>query len=89
MSEQEDTLIEFPCDFTIKAMGKTGPELHETIITIGHRHDPEFDVERITTRASKNGNFTSMTINVYAQNKPHLDAIYLDLTASEHILWAL
>ena len=90
MSEvQQESLIDFPCDFMIKAMGKTDSEFHENVIEIGHRHDPKFNATRVTSRESKNGTYTSLSVTVYAENKPHLDKIYQDLFDNEHVLWAL
>ena len=89
MSEEQESLIDFPCDFMIKAMGKTDSDFHETVIEIGHRHDPKFDITRVVARESKNGTYTSLSVTVYAENKPHLDKIYQDLFDHELVLWAL
>ena len=87
--QQEESLIDFPCDFMIKAMGKTDSDFHQNVIEIGHRHDPKFNLTRVTSRESKNGTYTSLSVTVYAENKPHLDKIYQDLFDNEHVLWAL
>ncbi|PID45564.1 MAG: transcriptional regulator [Proteobacteria bacterium] len=89
MSNEQETLIDFPCDFTIKAMGKTNSDFKECVIAIGRRHDPKFDATRVVARESKHGSYTSLSLIVYAENKPHLDAIYQDLHDSEHVLWAI
>jgi len=39
--------------------------------------------------ASKTGKYTSITITITAHSKDQLDAIYLDLTACEHVTMAL
>lgn len=89
MSEEQESLIDFPCDFMIKAMGKTDSNFHEDVIAIGHRHDPKFSRARAAARTSKNGTYTSVSLTVYAENKPHLDKIYQDLFDNEHVLWAI
>ena len=40
MSEQEqsETLLEFPCDFAIKAMGEASEELDSIVVEIVRRH---------------------------------------------------
>ncbi|MBI3188142.1 MAG: DUF493 domain-containing protein, partial [Gammaproteobacteria bacterium] len=35
------------------------------------------------------GTYTSITITISAQSKQQLDSIYQDLTACEHVLYAL
>lgn len=75
-----DALFNFPCDFPIKVMGKSHPEFTETILDLVASHDPLFDRSRVETRASGGGNYTGLTVNVMAQNRAHLDSIYLALT---------
>ena len=88
-SSEEETLFEFPCEFPIKAMGKTGPELEGAVIEIINRHVADLSETAIKLNASKGGNYTSITITITAQSKSHLDGIYYELTACEHVLYAL
>jgi len=39
----EETLLEFPCQFPIKAMGKVDIELDMLVIEIIRRHAPDLD----------------------------------------------
>ena len=87
--QEQETLVKFPCDFMIKAMGKSTQTFHDTVISIVQRHDPSFSADKIRSRPSKNGNFVSVTFHVYVENKPDLDAIYQNLTDSEHVLWSM
>ncbi|MDH5472512.1 MAG: DUF493 domain-containing protein [Gammaproteobacteria bacterium] len=86
---EEDTLFAFPCEFPIKAMGKSGPELEGAVLAIINRHVPDLSEGAIKLNASKGGNYTSITITITAQSKAHLDGIYYELTACEHVLFAL
>jgi putative lipoic acid-binding regulatory protein len=87
--EQQETLVKFPCDFMIKAMGKSTPEFHETVVSIVQQHDESFTKDKIVERDSKKGTFVSVTFYVYVESKPELDAIYQNLTDSEHVLWSM
>ena len=87
--EEQETLVEFPCDFMIKAMGKSTPEFHETVVSIVQQHDKSFTKDKIIERESKKGTFVSVTFYVYVESKPELDAIYQNLTDSEHVLWSM
>ncbi len=86
---REETLFEFPCEFPIKAMGKTGPQLETAVLEIIHRHVPDLPEGAVKLNASKGGKYTSITVTVTAQSKAHLDAIYLELTRCEHVLYAI
>lgn len=80
MAEQE-TLIEFPCDFPIKVMGETRDDFTRTIIEVIQGHVSEFDASKIEMRASTGGKYISITCFVYVTSKPQLDDIYRALTA--------
>jgi len=89
MSETEETLFEFPCDFPIKAMGPAGPVFEAVVIELVRRHAPDLDVEAIRVRASSGGKWVAVTVTVRATSKQQLDAIYQELTNHEMVKWAL
>lgn len=85
----ESSLLKFPCQFPVKAMGKSGPTLEASVLEIFRRHVPDIAEGAVTFAASKNGTYTSITVTITAQSKQQLDNIYRDLTACEHVLYAL
>ena len=85
----EDALFDFPCEFPIKAMGKASPELEVAVLEIMHRHVPDLGEGAIKVRESSKGNYVSITVTIQAKSREQLDAIYMDLTACEHIKFAL
>ncbi len=85
----EETLLEFPCQFPIKAMGKNNIELDLLVVEIVRRHAPDIHEGAVSTRPSKDGNYISVTITIEASSKQQLDAIYQDLSDHPHVLMAL
>ena len=85
----EDTLLEFPCDFPIKMMGRDTVEFHATVRTLVERHTGPLDDDRIQSALSRQGNFVSITVTVNAESQEQLDAIYRDVTAHDDVLMAL
>ena len=81
MTQQKDSLIEFPCAFPIKVMGAQHPDFLPEILAAVPRHAPGTAEEHITSRPSSGGNYLSATVTVQAQNQEHLDDIYRSLTA--------
>lgn len=81
MADQPDTLLEFPCDFPLKIMGKAEDELAQAVLEIVARHAPGFDGATMEMRASSGGKYVSLTCTVIATSKPQLDALYLELTS--------
>ena len=49
---RKESLLEFPCDFPIKIMGRAHPEFKDTIFKVVSVHDNEIDLEKIEERAS-------------------------------------
>jgi len=80
MAEQE-TLLEFPCDFPLKIMGETREGFAEAIVAVVRQHAPDFDAAKVEMRASSGGKYISLTCTVTATSKPQLDDLYRALTA--------
>lgn len=82
---EQDSLIEFPCDFPIKIMGDTHEDFTATIIEVIQHHLPNFKPNNIEMRSSSGGKYISITATVYVTNKLQLDAIYMSLTKHEYV----
>lgn len=91
MSEQspEESSIQFPCEFPIKAMGHACDELEITVVEIVRRHAPNLGEAAVKSRPSANGKYVSITVTINATSKAQLDAIYMDLSACDQVLMAL
>jgi putative lipoic acid-binding regulatory protein len=74
MASYKDTLLEFPCEFPLKIMGKAHDSLAQVVLEIVTVHAPDFDGATMEMRASSGGNYVSLT------SKPQLDALYTDLS---------
>ncbi|MCK6413842.1 MAG: DUF493 domain-containing protein [Azonexus sp.] len=81
MAEQPETLLEFPCNFPLKIMGKADDQLAQVVLEIVTRHAPGFDGATMEMRASSGGKYVGLTCTVVATSKPQLDALYMELTA--------
>ena len=75
-----ETLIEFPCDFPIKVMGEAREDFAEIIVALIQEHLPDFNVGRMEMRASSGGRYISLTCTVSVTSKPQLDDVYRRLT---------
>ena len=88
MSETE-SLLEFPCQFAVKAMGKTSADFDAVVVEIVRRHVSDIREGAITSRPSKAGKYTSVTVMIEATSREQLDAIYQGLTDNPDVLMAL
>jgi putative lipoic acid-binding regulatory protein len=88
MSEAE-SLLEFPCAFPIKAMGRCDSGFEARALAIVRRHVPDFDTQAMRTIASRNGNYLSVTFTIQAGSREQLDNLYHELSACEELLMVL
>jgi len=89
MSGREDSLLEFPCDFPIKMMGRDRDSFREAAISLIEAHAGKLPEDAISTSSSRKGNFLSITVTIEARSQQQLDDIYQALTDHEEILVAL
>ena len=87
--QNDKFLMEFPCEFPIKAMGKAGNDFDLLIVSIIRKHIPDVLEGAVKTRLSTESKFISVTVTVQAHNREQLDNIYMELTAHERVLMAL
>jgi putative lipoic acid-binding regulatory protein len=87
--EEGETLLEFPCEFPVKAMGLACVDLGGRRIIKKNRHVDNLGEGAVTMKPSRNGKYTAITVTIVAHSKQQLDNIYIDLSACEHVSIAL
>jgi uncharacterized protein len=78
---QTETLFVFPCTFPIKVMGRTRDGFAQAIVAVVQKHAPDFEASTLEMRASKAGNYLSLTCTINATSREQLDDLYRDLTS--------
>ncbi len=77
---ENETLLEFPCDFPIKVMGSRTEDFAQTVADIVLRHAPDFRAETVEMRPSRAGTYLSVTCTIRAVSRAQLDALYSELS---------
>jgi len=85
----EDSALQFPCEFPVKAMGRADCGLDLQVVEIIRRHAPDLNEGAVHSRLSGKGNYISVTVVVNATSRAQLDAIYQDLVDCEAVIMAL
>ena len=80
-SASADALFDFPCAFPLKIMGRSDAALAQAVFDVVVRHDPGFDGSTMEMRASRNGNYVSLTCTITAVSRAQLDALYRELSS--------
>lgn len=79
MVVENESLIEYPCDFPIKVLGRTQAGFAQTILEIVRNHAPDFDGSTLQMKTSKHGKYLSVTCVVRASSRQQLDDLYREL----------
>ena len=85
----EPSLIDYPCDFPIKIMGRTEPGFAQAIVELVRRHAPELDADHIEMRLSKKNRYLSITCTIRATSREQLDQLYRELCDHPAVLMVL
>ena len=75
------SLLEFPCAFPLKIMGRTREGFAQAVAEVVIRHAPDFDAATLEMRSSSAGNYLSLTATINATSREQLDALYRELVA--------
>lgn len=84
-----DGLLEFPCEFPIKMMGRDERAFRKAAFEVIERHAGPLPDDAVRESLSRQGRFLSITVTITATSQQQLDAIYRDLSAHEQVLVAL
>jgi len=76
----EQSLIEYPCDFPIKIMGRCVEGFAQEIAKVVQAHASGFDAATIEMRASSKGQYLSLTCTVHVTSREQLDGLYRALS---------
>ena len=79
MTELNEDVFKFPCDYPIKVFGLNQPDLINTVSTIVESHVGKLHSNQISLKNSSKGKYVSVTIRIIATSRKQLDSINKDL----------
>jgi putative lipoic acid-binding regulatory protein len=80
MESPTESALKFPTPFPIKVMGRRADDFAQTVLDIVLKHAPDFDPATLEMRASREGNYLSVTATINANSREQLDGLYRELT---------
>lgn len=89
MPDNSESLLDFPCEFPIKAFGEATEDFDLLVVSLVRRHAPGLGEGAVHKRLSSAGRYMSVTVTIRAESQAQLDAIYQDLTREERVVMAL
>ncbi len=81
--------IEFPLDYGIKVVANAADGFQVSMEAIVRTHDPSFDTSTMVISASKNGNYISYRMRIWATGEAQLKAMFEDLKATGEVHFVL
>ena len=85
----DESLLEFPCDFPLKVMGRQSDRFREEVLRIVESHAGPLDSASIRSRPSRDDTFVSITCTVHVESREQLDALYRELSGHELVMLVL
>lgn len=89
MTNDDNQLLTFPCEFPIKVFGQNDPAFVNTITEIIERYVAAERILKVKDRLSSGNKFLAITITIQATSQQELDQIYQDLTDCNLVKMAL
>jgi hypothetical protein len=89
MTATRASLLEFPCYFPLKVIGKNVEEFELQVMRILQKHVAETDTARCKRRLSTGNKYLALTISFMAQSQEQLESIYQELKELELVMVTL
>ena len=88
-SEETPSLLTFPTSFPIKIMGRRTDGFAQAMVDVVMKHAPDYDPSTLEMRASREGNYLSVTVTINATSRQQLDDLYRALTGHPMVTMVL
>lgn len=89
MTDDPESLIEYPIQFPLKVIGVDESDFETFVVEIVRRHVPELLEENITSRLSNGSKYRSVSLEFIAQSRAQMDALYAELSSHKRVLMIL
>jgi putative lipoic acid-binding regulatory protein len=82
-------VLQFPCQFPLKAIGRDPETFEQFVLEIVRKHIPDLPPNASTTRPSNGGRYLAVTVTFTAESRQQLDAIYRELHSHTRVVMLL
>ena len=89
MSESNDDIFKFPCEYPIKVFGLNQPKIEESVCSIIENYVGKLHKNQVSIKNSSKGKYVSITIRIIATSRQQLDSINSDLHKSPLVSYLL
>lgn len=87
--KQDDSLLQFPCEFNLKVIGYNDKEFESEVLAIVRKQHIDLAENSIDMRESSDHKYLALTINFTAKTRKQLDKIYQALHDCNRVVMVL
>lgn len=85
----KESLIEFPCEYELKAIGAHTEQLVDTVVSITQKYAPDASHDKVRTSLSKTGKWMTVNISFRATCIEQIHGVYGELKRHPEIQMTL
>ena len=89
MSNSNEEIFDFPCDYPIKIFGKKTQDFKRIVCDIIEPHTGPLHDSLITEKVSSKGSYISLTVRIIATSRVQLDSINEELQKCPQVAYLL
>lgn len=81
----QEPKIEYPCDYPIKVIGESSPSFLDDVLVIVQKYDSTMALDKVKERASREGNYKSITLLLWATSEQQIKDVFAELKTCEAV----
>ena len=81
----QEPKIEYPCDYPIKVIGESSPSFLDDVLVIVQKYDSTMVLDKVKERASRVGNYKSVTLLFWATSEQQIKDVFAELKTCEAV----
>ena len=81
----QEPKIEYPCDYPIKVIGESSPSFLDDVLVIVQKYDSTMTLDKVKERASREGNYKSITLLLWATSEQQIKDVFAELKTCEAV----
>lgn len=89
MTEQSEDVLQFPCEFPLRIIGRNEDDFETFAVEFVREFVPYLDQTHVSSRLSNGGTYLSVSMTFTAESREQVDNIYQAMTGHKRILFAL
>ena len=89
MPLEKRPIMEFPTSFRLRVIGNNEDDFATYVMVQVRRHVPELTEDGIEVHLSNGGKYISVIVTFVAESQEQLDAIYMDLSSQERVIYMI